>query len=606
MKLKRNGRGRIASCARTACLLLSSLLGVAARQAPAMAQQMKPPTGGQVLVQSGDSKYFEVGQGAGGESRVVPVEGRDFKEAVRATVEKRGNSWDLEARVQPKARLAKGEAVLVHLWARTIETRDESGQGLLVVSLAETERPWREQFTRTFSVGAQWQQFFLRGAVKEDYQPGQLALKLRFGLATQVVEVGGVEILSYGAGFDTSTLPETRSTYAGREADAAWRVEAAARIRELRMAPLEVQVIDRAGKPVRGATAHIALQKHAFAFGCAFNPKILTDDKPENAVYRRRFLELFNAGSFTNSLKWQAWAGEWGAGLSREATLRNLEWLREHGLEIRGHVLVWPSFRNLPADMKALQGKASPAELQRLVLAHIDDVTAATAPYISEWDVINEPRDNHDLMDIIGRQVMLDYFRRARNRLPNTRLVLNDFGILSGLTEGPTQQAFEEDARYLLDNNAPLDGFGFQGHFGATVPSPPHIRKVLDRFAALDRPIRITEFTIAGDDDALKADFTRDFLTLIFSHPAVNGFQFWGFDQVVKEDGTLTALGEAYRSLVKEQWHTDVTANSDEDGMAKTDGFLGRYAITVTQGERSVTVPFDLRRNSQPLIVTLP
>ncbi|BCM92562.1 anti-sigma-I factor RsgI6 [Abditibacteriota bacterium] len=571
------------------------------------AQDLTPPAGGKPLILRDDSKSFQVGKGTGGEATVVAVQGQNFNSAIHATVEKRGDPWDLESRVIPSGKFAKGEAVLVRLWARMLQSRDESGMALLQLSLGENSPPWRAQFGRTLSVGKEWQEFFVRGLVQDDYEAGQLALKLDFGQAVQTLEVGGIEILSYGTNAPLTQLPETRTSYAGREANAPWRIEAETRIRELRMAPLAVQVIDRTGKPIPNAQVQIELKKHAFFFGCALNPSVLlSDDKPENAAYRRRFLEIFNSGSFVNSLKWEAWTGDWGPDLNRETTLKGLQWLQQHDMTIRGHVLVWPSFHNMVGYMKALQGKATPDELQRLVLSHIDEITSGTSPYISEWDVINEPRDNHDLMDIIGKQVMLDYFKRARNRLPNTRLVLNDYAILTTLADGNTQQQYEDCARYLIDNGAPIDGFGFQGHFGATVPSPMRILKVLDRFAALKRSIRVTEFTIEGDDSALQGDFTRDLLTLLFSHPSVVGFQQWGLENSVNKDGTLTPIGEAIRSLVNEKWHTNIKTTTDVNGSVTNRGFLGRYDVTVTQGNRTLTVPFELRSNSDQLLVTLP
>jgi endo-1,4-beta-xylanase len=41
--------------------------------------------------------------------------------------------------------------------------------------------------------------------------------------------------------------------------------------------------------------------------------------------------------------------------------------------------------------------------------------------------------------------------------------------------------------------------------------------------------VRFTEFDINTDDEELQADYTRDFLTLAYSHPAVVGVQLWGF-----------------------------------------------------------------------------
>lgn len=599
----------------------SEIAQAQAVKAPATDAPILTPAGGQALLGQDDLSIYDKSDATANENGVaqrVKVSGPGFRNAIRVTSHKRGNSWNMETRVDPRAKFEKGQAVLVRFWARAIQTSDESGQGLLVTTMGKTSPPWTVEFSRSFSMGEQWKEFVMRGNISQDYAPGELALKLSFGLVPQTIEVGGAQIIAYKTGTAVASLPETRSTYAGREANAAWRAAAAERIRVNRMAPFEVEVIDRTGKVVPDAAVHVALKKHAFSFGSAINPStLLSDDKPENANYRARFAELFNAGSFYNSLKWEAWSGEWGETLSSPMTLQGLEWLRAHNMEIRGHVLVWPSFHNMPAFMKKLEDKdaekpsesakstATPEELQRLVLSHIDEITQTTAPYVSEWDVVNEPRDNHDLMDIIGRPVMVDYFKRARNRLPNARLILNDYAILSQTTDGPTQQIYEDNVRYLIDNGAPIDGLGLQGHFGATVPSPMYVERVLNRFAALGLPIRVTEFTVAGDDNALKADWTRDFLTMLFSHPEVNGFQMWGIEQAVNPDGTLTPLGEAYRQLVKEKWNTDFTAQTSAEGSIRNRGYLGHYDITVTQGERTVTVPFDLRQNSQPLIVTL-
>ncbi len=626
----------ISSTAPRRALLLSAMLGCASVAAPfaagvAHAQVAKTPlteapittpAGGQSLLKKDNLSIRDKSDAADNENGVtqrVKVDGPGFKNALRATSKRRGDSWNLETRIDPQTKLNKGQAVLVRFWARSIQTSDESGQGLVNATFGETSPPWRVQFSRGFTVGNTWQEFVMRGTVDRDYEADQVALKIGFGLVTQTMEIGGVQIIAYPAGTAVSSLPETRSSYAGRELDAPWRAAAAERIRVNRTAPFQIQVIDRTGKLISDATVHVALKKHAFQFGAAVNASTLvTDDRPENAKYRERMLELFNAGSFYNNLKWEAWAGEWGESLNQAATLQGLEWLRAHGMAIRGHVLAWPSFHNMPTFIKKLEDKdaekagepakstATPDELERLVLSRVDDVTQATAPYISEWDVINEPRDNHDLMDIIGRHVMLDIFQRAHNRLPNARLVLNDYSILSMTTDSPSQQQYEDYVRYLIDNGAPISGLGLQSHFGATVPTPMYVDRVLNRFAALGLPIRVTEFTIAGDDDALKADWTRDFLTMLFSHPEISGFQMWGLEEAVKPDGTLTPLGEAYRKLVKDTWKTDITAQTSAGGSIENRGYLGRYDITVTQGDRTITVSFDLRQNSQPLIVTLP
>ena len=140
-----------------------------------------------------------------------------------------------------------------------------------------------------------------------------------------------------------------------------------------------------------------------------------------------------------------------------------------------------------------------------------------------------------------------------------------------------------------------------QGHFDANLTDPAVIYKILDRFAKFGKPIQITEFDLPIRDEACQARFTRDFMTLIFSHPAVEAFTMWGFWEgrmwqsqaaLVRKDWTLKPNGQAYMDLTTKEWKTDVTAKTADDGSCGTRGFLGDYAITVSHHgvEKSATV----------------
>ena len=64
----------------------------------------------------------------------------------------------------------------------------------------------------------------------------------------------------------------------------------------------------------------------------------------------------------------------------------------------------------------------------------------------------------------------------------------------------------------------------------------------------------------------MKHDFTRDLLITLYSHPAVIGWQTWGINNIVNEDGSFTPEGEAYNELVHKQWKTIVEAKTDASG----------------------------------------
>lgn len=556
------------------------------------------PPGGELLV--GPDHAWKVGQHKKGASELVPDE--RFRQAIRFTVENRGQPWDVGLGTSINRAFKKGDALLLRVWVRTIRTRHESGQGLIHFNVQALKPTWSPVLGRDVTAGEQWQEFFIPGVCPKDYEPGQLALGISAAYVPQVIEVAGIELYSYGQ-MDVSTLPNTRTTYAGREPGAAWRVEAEKRIEEMRKAPLKIQVIDRAGKPVAGAEVKVELVKHDFKFGLAVDHMVLIADRKLRAkVTRENFTKYFNAGSFTNAHKWQAWLGEWGPDFAHENVVQALRWMRDHDINFRGHVLIWPSWPNMPKFVRPL--KSDPPALQRLALSHIDEMIGAAGNLVQEWDVLNEPRDNHDLMDLCGEQVMAEWFHRARQRAPHATLVLNDYAIITGLSDSVTQDQFEKIAKTIIDAGAPLDGLGFQGHFGATVPPPERVLKVLDRFARLGKTIRITEYTIAGKDADLHRDFTRDVWTALFSHPSVVGIQIWGEEAVFNPDGSLTPIGQAVAEL-RSRWHTSETGRTSAEGEWEVRGFLGRYRVTVKRGDVERPFYFHLRKDGPPLVVTV-
>ena len=399
-----------------------------------------------------------------------------------------------------------------------------------------------------------------------------------------------------------------QATYGGREANAPWRTAAAARIEQLRKGDFTLRVVDATGQPVAGATVRAELRRHAFPFGTALQMARLVQDSADNRIYRQKTAALFNAATTENDLKWPPWIGEWGAGFGRGQTLAGLRWLHHRGYELRGHVFVWPGWTapttNLPNAITALRGTPRQNEIPQLVLDHIAEQAAATREFINEWDVQNEPFDNKDLMETFGPQIQVDWFRAARAALPTAGLYLNDYNIEDQTRNTAHVRVFEDTVRYLQQNGAPITGLGLQGHIGANPSSITDYLATLDRYAAFRLTLRITEFDVNTTDVALQADYTRDFLTASFSHPAVVGFQFWGFWEsahwrpnaaLYRADWTEKPNGAAYRALVFNQWWTRASGASNAQGEFRARGFYGDYTATVTVGGRTFEQVFPLR-----------
>jgi len=290
-----------------------------------------------------------------------------------------------------------------------------------------------------------------------------------------------------------------------------------------------------------------------------------------------------------------------------------VSWLRERNIAIRGHCLVWPSWRWLPRDLRNYEN--DPAELRRRAAAHITELVSHFKGQLIHWDVINEPYNNHDLMDILGTEVMIDWFRLARQADPQCKLFLNDYEILcAGGTNRQHQDHFYNAIRYLIDNGAPIDGIGIQSHFGLDVTPPAHMLKILDRFSEFGLPIESTELSINISDRELQADFMRDYLTAVFSHPNVQGIMLWGFWEgrhwrpdaaLFDSNWQLRPHGKVWIDLVHGQWKTDVTTTTDRSGQALVRGFCGEYEVSASVDGRIAVTRTHLRREGAELTITV-
>jgi endo-1,4-beta-xylanase len=539
--------------------------------------------------------------------RLVTAEGATgFGEALRVeSTRDTGQSFAIQLRGLSRRPIAEGDVGLVRFFARTIESSDESGAGRVGVSVRGAAGFGMGFADETFSPARDWTEFLVPFRAMRDYGPFEAVLVFSLGGRKQTVEIGGVDFLHHGKKLALADLPRTRFTYAGREPGAAWREAALERIERIRKGDITVRVVDSAGRPVPGANVRLEQTRSGFEFGTALPFRRLVEDTPDNLIFREKLLELFNAASNENDLKWPQWIDERENSVySRAQAMAGLRWLREHGLPARGHVLVWPGWNNLPDIVRDLRGTPRQDEIPELVLDHIREIGAVTRDWLVEFDVLNEPFTNHDLMDLFGPQIMVDWFKVARETMPDVVLYLNDFSNHDATTDAAHVEHFANTARYLLENGAPLDALGLQAHIGGRPNDPENVLATLDRYwNEFKLPVRITEFDIRTTDEELQADYTRDFLILAFSHPSVIGIQHWGFWErshwipiaaMYRGDWSEKPNAAAYKSLVLDQWRTRFEEQTAANGTLNTRGFLGEYRVTVDSDGRHAEQTFKL------------
>jgi GH35 family endo-1,4-beta-xylanase len=559
----------------------------------------KLPQGTALLSAGGVSDFRS--QGAQAKATAISVTGQPFTTALRAqTLALPKNAWEAQLAAPTAAAVKKGDRLLASFALRCEKSLNETGECQSEFVFEKAGAPYTKSVSFPVRAGKDWTRIYVPFEAAEDYAKGGASLLLRMGYPPQTFDLADVRVTNYGTSVTLDDLPRTRVAYEGSAANAPWRAAAAKRIDDLRKAPLTVRVVDGQGRPVAGARLNVKLRRHAFPFGTAISSDYLrkSPEPPDLAQYKKVASSLFGMVVEENYLKWPALAGDWGPNANLEVALAGLDWARSAGLRTKGHTLVWPSWRNSPKSLKSLEGQ--PEALRAAVREHVLSTAKAVRGHVEMWDVVNEPFDNHDLTDILGEAEMVKWFELARQGDPESRLLINDYAILSGGGGETGHRAhYERVIKLLVDGKAPLEGIGMQGHFGLALTGMNDALAILDRYGKFGLPIYITEYDIAIDDLRLAGDYTRDLLTLLFSHPRVAGFMTWGFwdgshwksnAPFFGQDWCIKPAGVEFVNLVHKTWSTRASGVTSAAGTFTTRAFLGEYELTATVGGKTKTV----------------
>ncbi|CAG6393034.1 endo-1,4-beta-xylanase [Actinacidiphila cocklensis] len=240
----------------------------------------------------------------------------------------------------------------------------------------------------------------------------------------------------------------------------------------------------------------------------------------------------FDAVTPENEMKWESVEPErgtydWAAGDAIVA------FAKAHGMQVRGHNLVWHS--QLPEWLTT--GDFSDDELRAVMLKHVTDEVTHYKGRIAAWDVVNEPFTDDGGYRAglwyrrLGVSYIADAFRAAHAADPAAKLYLNDYGI-EGI--GPKSDAMYALATSLKQQGVPIDGVGFQAHF-ALGRVPADFRANLQRFAGLGLDVAVTELDVrmpTPPDAASLRQQADDYDAVLRACLAVarcRGVTVWGF-----------------------------------------------------------------------------
>jgi len=207
----------------------------------------------------------------------------------------------------------------------------------------------------------------------------------------------------------------------------------------------------------------------------------------------------------------------------------------EHGMQVRGHTLVW--HQQLPGWVKTKEWTRD--ELVEVLRDHITTVVGHYRGKIIAWDVVNEAiDDNGKMRDSIWMQVIgPDYiemaFRWAREADPDALLFYNDY---NGEGLGHKSDAIYDLVKGLVERGVPIDGVGLQMHFPLTgYPPPQSIAANMERLAELGLKVHITELDVrikspvTPEELEMQATVYADLLNVCLQAPNCQAFVLWGF-----------------------------------------------------------------------------
>ena len=217
---------------------------------------------------------------------------------------------------------------------------------------------------------------------------------------------------------------------------------------------------------------------------------------------------------------------------------------KDNDWPFRFHVLVWggqqPDFLSDLTDEEKVEAVRTWFQ-----------AVADRYPDIDRLEVVNEPlhappwtyREALGGNGETGWDWAIKAFEMAREIFPETKLMVNDYGILTG---GDNLNRYLGLINLLLERDL-IDAIGVQGHhFTMRSVTPTTLENSLDRLSATGLQVIVTEMDVEGnphvsDDDPVDTDYSSEesdrvqletmqrVFPVIWSHSGVEGVTLWGW-----------------------------------------------------------------------------
>ncbi|MBE7054464.1 MAG: hypothetical protein E7391_09400, partial [Ruminococcaceae bacterium] len=481
----------------------------------------------------------------------------------------------------------KNDQLLVSCYIRGISTESSSGNCHMQF-VSEDSGTYKKVLQSDYKIPAdgKWRKcYFASGAVSE-YE-NQIRLQLRCGYEIQEFEIADLKLLRYPVetypDLTYSDMPDIYSSYNGGEPNSEWRDEAEERIKLIRMGQAKVIVQDKEGDPIPNVKVDIDMTDHSFQFGTAVNGTLLV-----NNTYQEKVGTYFNTAVLESEHKWN----QYEKNSTRPREMYNK--LKDLGIKnVRGHTLLWDvdyinrewvDNTKIPEDVAA--NYADREYVDSRIENHIKTILTDYNGQLCDWDVVNELTGNHALTEYYNKTTLKQWFDWAKKYDDNAIRFINETGIAGNSDYG--LDGFRKYLDFMVENDVDFEGIGIQSHFASTCDILDFKRQ-LDILASYGKRLKITEFDF-NKDGVIQGEFTRDIMKLAFSLPQMDGFVSWGFTDrhhwlknaiLLDSEWNMKQSGEQYVDHVFNQWWTDESGKTNEDGEYITKVFYGDHNVTL-------------------------
>lgn len=412
---------------------------------------------------------------------------------------------------------------------------------------------------------------------------------------------------------------------------------------EHRKSSVEIKLTDNNGNALANAEVKVKLINHEFLFGCgAFDslPATATEGIGDVDFYQdkvnskkefyqdrmNKWLKVFNYG--TIPFYWGGFEPEEGNVLT-ESRMAAAKYLKENNAKVKGHPLCW---HTVCADWLMKYDNKTILDKQ---LERINREVTNFRGVVDMWDVINEvvimpAFDRYDnaitrICKDLGRvRLVKEVFEAAKAANPDAVLLINDFNL-------------SESYRILIDGclnaGVPISAIGIQTHQHQGYMGREKLEDVLERFSTFGLPLHFTENTLVSGEimpphivdlndyqvdewpttkegEERQKNEWKEMYEILFEHPLVEAITGWDFADgawlhapsgLIREDGSIKPVYNELNRLIHEEWNTEETLKTDEDGIILVNGFRGDY--TITCGDKKAD--FKLTKSMQEGVLSI-